>query len=197
MKLETKFLIVAVLAIALAVPVTFALQHRNHQLKAEKSQNTKLQLQLNAVQKDLQLKSSQIQTKEQQIQEQQKANDDLKAQLQSKRTTPATTASQAQSAPVAAVGCDAYRGIVAQYDWNVNTAMAIMRAESNCNSMARSPTHDSGLFQINDVHLAAVDYNQPALYDPATNVKVAYQVYSGSGWNAWTTFTSGAYTRFL
>ncbi len=199
MKLEKKYLLIVLLALALALPVSLALGHRAHLLKIEKSKNNTLQLQLNSKQKELQLKNTQIQ------QEQQK-NTDLQKQLQSKKDTAQKVASaQAQAqvtAPVAVASaggnCEAYRGIVAQYNWNVSTAMAVMRAESGCNPTATSPTCDHGLMQINCVHAAAVGGDLTLLNDPATNVRVAFAVYSGAGgWSPWTTFTSGAYLRYL
>lgn len=193
MRLEKRFLIIALIAIVLAVPVTLALQHWSRQVKIEKSQNSNLQLQLNSKQHDLELKSQQIQDK-------QKANDELQKQLQSKRDA-ATTLAQAHPAPVVTSGtgsCEAYRGLVTQYDWPINTAMAIMHAESNCNPIASSPTCDHGLMQINCVHRAAVGGDLALLNDPATNVRVAYAIYAAAGgWTPWTTYTSGAYLRYL
>lgn len=200
MKFEPKqYLIIAIVAILVSLPLAYALQHRTHQLKLEKTKNSTLQIQLNTKQKDLD-------TKAQQIQQEQQKNNDLQKQLQSKREQQETVAvEQAQPAPVAVssastgAGCEAYRGLVAQYNWNVNIALAVMKAESGCNPGGPpSPTCDRGLMQVNCVHSAAVGGNLDALYDPATNMRVAYAIYTGAGgWTPWTTYTSGAYLKYL
>jgi hypothetical protein len=51
--------------------------------------------------------------------------------------------------------------------------------------------------QINCVHLDLVAGDVAALNDPATNIRIAHQLYSAKGWQPWTTFTSGAYLKFL
>jgi hypothetical protein len=60
MKLEYKFLLIALLATSLAVPVALAAQHRTHLLKLESTENSTLHIQLNSAQKDLQLKNTQL-----------------------------------------------------------------------------------------------------------------------------------------
>lgn len=77
MKLETKFLIIAVLAIALAIPVAFALQQRTHQIKIEKSQRNELQIQLDTKQKIFE--QQQIETEKLK-----QENDALQKQIQAK-----------------------------------------------------------------------------------------------------------------
>lgn len=70
------------------------------------------------------------------------------------------------------------------------TAVAIAYAESGFNADATNHntngSTDYGLWQINSVH------NFPELAngqwrDPNTNARLAYQVWKGSGWNAWST----------
>lgn len=140
---------------------------------------------------------------EQKSTDQQKQIEDLQKQVSVKKAQQAALASAqaAQSVPTSRVAssgnCEAYRGLVSQYAWNVDVAMAIMHAESGCNPTASSPTCDHGLMQINCVHSAQVGGNLALLNDPATNVRVAFAVYSGAGWRAWTTYTSGAYLRFM
>lgn len=190
MKLELKFLIIAIIAIVLAVPVAFASQHRTQQIKIEKSQKNNLQIKLDSKQKELEEQQKQLELQE-------KKNRDLEKKLQAKREAEAQIA-QAHSAPVAHSGnCSAYKGLVAKYNWNVNTAMAIMQAESGCNTAAISPTCDHGLMQINCVHRDMVGGDLNKLHDPATNIRVAYAIYSGGGWSPWTTYTSGAYLKYL
>lgn len=103
-------------------------------------------------------------------------------------------------------GCQQYLPLVQKYNWDVNTAMAIMEAESTsqgipCDSNAKdfdsNGTVDRGLFQVNSIHAdLATDMN--TLFDPQTNVRIAYEIYSGQqGWGAWSTYNSGAYLRYL
>lgn len=97
-------------------------------------------------------------------------------------------------APVAQ-GCEAYRPIIAQYAWDVRTAMAIMRAESGCNPTATSPSAgnydgvpDYGLFQLHGLQV----------YDPAENIRLAYTIkYLKGGWKHWSVYNSGKYLSYL
>lgn len=116
---------------------------------------------------------------------------------------PVEPVAQAAPEPVAAVtpqGCEAYRSLVSQYDWDVHIALAVMEAESSCRADAtNSNTNgsvDRGLFQVNSVHSDMVP-SLGQLFDPATNVATAYRIYTGSGWRAWNAFTAGRYLQFL
>lgn len=108
-------------------------------------------------------------------------------------TTPAVTPAAPAPQPQ---GCDAYRSTFSQYSWNVNTAIAICKAESGGNTHALSPTKDYGLMQINSVHADMVSGDLSKLYDPTTNIQVAYRVYLSQGWRGWSSFKSGAYLRY-
>lgn len=94
------------------------------------------------------------------------------------------------------VGCEYYRDIVSQYDWDVNVALAIMRAESGCRPDAFNPEwHRNcqgslGLFQIACVH-------HDSTFDPSGNIAAAYRIYSSSGWRPWGAYTNGSYQRYL
>lgn len=199
MKLEHKFLITALLAIALALPVSMALKHKSNLLNIEKSRTNQLQLQLKTEQEQLQIKEREKVDQQKKIDEQQQKLNEQAKQLQSKREATKKLA-QAPKAPVAVSGggnCESYRSLLADYNWDVRTAMAVMRAESGCNSSAVSHTCDSGLMQINCVHRAKVGGNLELLKDPATNIRVAYAIYSGAGgWSPWVAYTSGAYLRY-
>ena len=96
--------------------------------------------------------------------------------------TQIPTVRQAVNYPI---GCEQYKPLVAQYSWPVETVMAIMYAESGCRSDALSATGDRGLMQINWVHSAKVGGDLTKLYDPATNLAVAYQIYQASGFSPW------------
>jgi len=79
-----------------------------------------------------------------------------------------------------------------------NTMAAIAMAESSGNTQAidhdANGTTDYGLWQINSVH----GYNSALLLsDPLYNAKAAVAVYNSSGLEAWTTYTSGAYEKYL
>lgn len=100
-------------------------------------------------------------------------------------------------------GCETYRSLVSKYDWDANVALAVMQAESGCNpSGPPSSTCDRGLMQINCVHIDMVN-SLDDLYDPATNISVAYKVYlgrkqkTGNGWLAWNAYKDGKHLRFL
>lgn len=77
------------------------------------------------------------------------------------------------------------------------TACAVCLAESGGNPAAWNQRGEDsrGLFQINAAahpQWAALD-----LFDPATNARVAYQLWQAQGWSPWTTYTSGAYRQYL
>lgn len=90
---------------------------------------------------------------------------------------------------------------------DVDIAVAVILAESGGNPRAHNavPPDDSyGLFQVNMLGALGPDrrkrYGLKAntdLYDPATNARVAYGIFKGSGWKAWTTYTRGAYKKYM
>ncbi len=71
----------------------------------------------------------------------------------------------------------------------ISQAKIVMACESGGNPSAkninRNGTQDSGLFQINDVHLGRVGGDRSRLMDPATNIKVAADIYKEQGWRPW------------
>lgn len=88
-----------------------------------------------------------------------------------------------------------WRVVVARYfpAEQVDNALKIMDKESGGDSGVHSCTNDHGLMQINyTAHYAKVNNNLEALYDPETNLKVAYQIWSVQGWCPWTTARSVA-----
>lgn len=85
--------------------------------------------------------------------------------------TPATSNCSASRA--AAHAC--WDHLINQYSWNTTTAFNIMWCESTGNPNAKNPRSTAtGLFQI---------LGGP--YDPAANVRLAYQMYSKRGWQPW------------
>jgi LysM repeat protein len=68
-------------------------------------------------------------------------------------------------------------------------AAEIAMAESGGNQYALSPTNDYGYWQINGSHGPAM-----ATFNPMGNAKAAIAISdNGHDWDAWTTYTSGAY----
>jgi len=80
------------------------------------------------------------------------------------------------------------------------TAAGIALAESGGDRDARggpnsNGTYDYGLWQINSVHKELLA--KGSWRDPDSNARMAYSVYKGSGWKAWTTYNTGAYRKFI
>lgn len=122
--------------------------------------------------------------------------------LKKQASTLSTTQPEvAYTAPVRATeGCEQYRPIVSQYNWDTNLILAIMRAESGCNPSGvnwsdghSGCTGSFGLMQVACLHFSE---GQDKL-DVATNIAVAYKVYVGSGLTAWSAYTNGSYQKFL
>lgn len=102
---------------------------------------------------------------------------------------------------------------IEKYNWDSQIAYAIARAEnSSCDptrhNMTSSETHrrydgsvicvgSYGAFQVGCLHYGEGD----DVNDLATNVRIAYKVYSSrnnwdeTGFNAWTMYTNGGYMR--
>ena len=96
--------------------------------------------------------------------------------------------------------CLPYLPLIEKYDWNVQTAINVMFAESSCNPIA---------VNLNDKHRSRQyprDYPQGYCYgsfglfqtsctrlvyfDPALNIALAYEIYKIQGWGAWGSCTS-------
>jgi hypothetical protein len=91
---------------------------------------------------------------------------------------------------------------------DLDIAVAVALAESrggDPNAHNAKPPDDSyGLWQINMLGSLGPDRRKrfglksnSDLFDPKTNARVAYGIFKGSGWSAWTTYTSGKYKDFL
>lgn len=76
------------------------------------------------------------------------------------------------------------------------TAVAISDAESTFDPSAVNPGGTCfGLWQIDRIHDNA---NPVALSNPTYNARMAFSISNhGTNWNAWTTYSSGAYARYL
>ena len=88
-----------------------------------------------------------------------------------------------------------WKPLVEQYfpQSEVINALRIMSAENGSGDPTRlskpnrNGTVDHGLFQINTVHKNRVDGDLSRLQDANTNVKIAYDIWSESGWKPWST----------
>jgi hypothetical protein len=88
------------------------------------------------------------------------------------------------------VGCENYTNEIAKYNWNVQVAVNVMRAESGCN-----PTAIGDNYAINGLHAPSCGLYQirtlpgrpscEQLQDPQTNIAWAYKLYTASGWQPW------------
>jgi len=99
-------------------------------------------------------------------------------------------------------GCANYVSVIEQYDWDVSIAVAVARAESGCrpdatNSSNYNGSVDRGFFQVNSIHADMVGGELDKLYIPTTNIKVAYSIYTSSGWRAWSAYNNGSYLKYL
>ena len=74
--------------------------------------------------------------------------------------------------------------LICSFDWPCAQALRVARCESTLNPRAYS-RGNYGLMQINAVHSRRVGGNLEALYDPETNLRVAFQIWSEQGWSPW------------
>lgn len=90
---------------------------------------------------------------------------------------------------------------------DLKIAVAVAKAESGGNANAHntnSGTGDDsyGLWQINyygglKAERTASFGPGPGLFDPQKNANAAYQIFKGSGWNAWSTYKRGDYKQYM
>lgn len=204
-----KVFLALIVAIIISVPTAAAFKNHNNKIQFERQQNDRLELDIQKTESEYEkLKIQSEEQKQKDDAEKQKLkreNEQLEKDLQAKRTKQAEEARLAAAAKKqqqAAVsvssapapsggGCDAYRGMLAQYDWNVDTMARIMKAESGCNPVNhnhadnhRSCLGSYGLMQIGCVH----GYSAAYLESPANNIAVAYKIFKSQGYTAWTTY---------
>lgn len=72
----------------------------------------------------------------------------------------------------------------AEYDWPCDQALAVAWCESRLEPWAYN-AGNYGVFQVNAVHAWRVGGDLASLFDAATNVRVAYEIWSEVGWSAW------------
>ena len=116
----------------------------------------------------------------------------VQPQPEKKAVVTVASAPAPQQAVSYANGCSTYDSIFRQYAWNVSVAEAICEAESNGNPYAMSPPNYDGLrdFGLMQIH-------GEEIFSPSANIARAYQKYESQGWDAWTTYYTGRYLRFM
>lgn len=84
-------------------------------------------------------------------------------------------------------GCESYRDLIDDYAWPVETMLAICNAESGGNPNAINPTdrHATCLGSYGIFQISCDWYYKANLFDPATNVRLAYGKYLGGGLQPW------------
>lgn len=103
-----------------------------------------------------------------------------------------TPAPQPPVSQIVAQGCDAYKQILAKYNWNVDVMTAVMRAESGCNPNAINTANYDGVADYGLMQLHGQE-----IYDPATNISHAYHLWTVQGYKAWSVFNNGKYLSYL
>ena len=201
MKLSKIYILIAIVALVVALPLATVLQNRDNKLKVERSNSQQLQLKIDSVEKQLEQKNLKI---EEQKKETEKLNAELQAKAELKRVEAEKVAqAEAERARQASVklsaggasysgggDCEQYRGLVSQYGWNVNVAMQVMKAESGCNTMAHNTTDNHGVC-MGSFGLFQISCHSGAVYDAAQNVSIAWGKYQARGWQPWGVCTSG------
>lgn len=95
---------------------------------------------------------------------------------------------------------------MSKYDWDIETAMAVAKAESNCRQEALGDTslvymqngreygYSKGVFQIRILP----GREHCDTYDLATNISCAYKIYSyREDFTPWSAYNNGSYLKFL
>ena len=100
-------------------------------------------------------------------------------------------------------GCEQYRKLFGGYDWDSRVMLAVMEAETHCRSNAVGDNFpingvlapSCGLLQVRTI--AAWRGTCDQLKDRAFNVDIAYRVWQGQGYKAWSLFNNGTYLQYL
>lgn len=94
--------------------------------------------------------------------------------------------------------CESYRNLIEQYDWDVEIAMNVCRAESggkidvvNWKDNHKVCMGSTGLFQIGCGNATIED-----MKNPDKNVAMAYKLYKARNWKPWGVCTSGIVNCF-
>ncbi len=101
-------------------------------------------------------------------------------------TSPVETMTSVNSEPMSSIDIAiATLSDLGAQQWQLDVFRCLAWFESRNDPYAVSATNDYGLMQINGVHRAK--YAGRDIFDPTVNAEVAWQVYLGSGFRAWTT----------
>ena len=99
--------------------------------------------------------------------------------------------------------CSTYYPLIEKYEWDKDTAVQVMMAESGCVKEAvnwadshKTCSASYSLFQIACMHAETYGYTLDDLYKPEVNIEIAYKLWSEQGWSPWTTYTSGKYLKY-
>ncbi len=208
MKLNKIYLAIMVVALVTALPLASVLSKRDGQLKMERSNSQQLELKVDSIEKQLEKKNLETEQKNEEI-EKLKVEVQAKAELKRKQEiAKAEQAKEAERARQASVAlsaggasysgggnCEAYRSLVAQYSWNVNVALNVMKAESGCNAQAVNRTDNHGVC-MGSFGLFQISCHGGQIFDPAQNVAAAWSKYQARGWQPWGVCTSGKVSCF-
>jgi len=108
------------------------------------------------------------------------------------------TVATPQAVATTPTDCTAVNG----YEWDRRVAYAVCMAESHGNPQATNTSNtdgstDRGLMQINSIHADMVGGDLEKLYDPRTNLDIAYRLYKAKGFQPWSVYNNGKYLAFL
>jgi hypothetical protein len=85
----------------------------------------------------------------------------------------------------ASAGPARWEWLVSRYRWPVAEALSVLSCESRGDPAAYR-AGNYGLFQINSIHAWRVGGKVASLFEPETNVRVAYDVWrDNAGWGPW------------
>ena len=130
--------------------------------------------------REINKKLEQLQKDNQKLKEEKKNNEGKTVETTAKQPIRPTAVQRIR--PSIFSGCEAYRPLVSQYSWPIDTVLQIMYAESGCNPDAISSTNDHGLMQLHGIRI----------YDPAQNIAYAYnEKYLKGGFRHWSVCTKG------
>jgi hypothetical protein len=115
----------------------------------------------------------------------------------------AISAPPAPASRPASNGCEPIISLLEQYDWDTRIALAIIKAESGCNTNAVGDN-----YPINGLYAPSCGYAQirtltgrptcEQLQDPATNIAWMYKISGGgTNWRPWSVFASGKYLQYI
>lgn len=90
---------------------------------------------------------------------------------------------------------ECYGHILEKYDWDIEVAKRIMKAESSCIPTAKNDNPNTGDYSIGLMQInlyGNMKNERPSeedLLDPEKNIAYAYELYkSNRSWNHWTTY---------